>query len=225
MARFEYPYADLQTAISIAEAVLRHGGKAQIETLADGLKMAVKGGAFQNKVNAAKSFGLLEGKKEVQLTNLARRIVQPINSTEHDEALFEAFTKPSLYNKLWDRFVPNKMPFPGPQPLTNLLIREYHIPQKIADRIAGIFLRSVQMVSATTTATQSPTVTNEPRTVPEAPSETQGWSPAIFVISMQAPGFFTTVTIESDEDWETVNAALASLKRKWEAKKEINSET
>lgn len=76
----DYPAVPLQTALEVCEAIRKSGGMAENYGLI-GKILNVRGGALNNRITAARRYGLVEKDKLIN-TELANKILKPI---EHDE--------------------------------------------------------------------------------------------------------------------------------------------
>jgi len=216
MGRFEFPRVDLGIAIEVARAVLEVGGTPKLSTIAAFLKMEESGGGFRVKVTAAKSFGLIDGREAVQVTENGRKILRPISDDERQMALKEALLTPPLYNKLISRYANGSLP--DKEILKNILVREYGVPDKSVVQIVGNFIRSVEFYNqqyGTPLEAASRATPEEPTALATVESA-DGNAIRIFM-----PGLDDAlIRIETEEDWEVVESIIKSMKRKWKKRKE-----
>lgn len=95
-----FPYGDLQDAISVALALHDHyGGRATADQLAAALNSTVKSGTFRLRMATARTFGVIEGKGTISLSELGRRIVDPATEAQ---ARAEAFLRVPLYAAVYE---------------------------------------------------------------------------------------------------------------------------
>ncbi|MCY3602224.1 MAG: hypothetical protein OXH12_04005 [Chloroflexi bacterium] len=105
-----FPYDDLSSAVGVARAVHENGGgHCQLDQLAAWLKYsAVENGAFRQKANTARIFGLVTmSRGTVELTPLGHRIVDP---AQEQAARIEAFLAVPLYAKAYEEFLGKTLP-------------------------------------------------------------------------------------------------------------------
>ena len=96
----EFPYGDLNDAVSVAQAIHDNAGMScTTEQLAAFMNQSVSSGAFRLKVSTARTFGVTDNERgKVSLTELGRRIVNP----EYEKrASAAAFLKVPLYKGLY----------------------------------------------------------------------------------------------------------------------------
>lgn len=179
------------------------------------------------KLSAAKTFGLIEGKDNIKLTDLAKRILQPTSEQEKRDAISEAVNTPPLFNKLLNRFSGQET-LPNLDVLKNILAREYNVPPKTTYRVVSAFIRSIQYVNVMGASTSKENVAQQESDQDEQEAETQ--TPYVFekdakdAIRIVMPGLDDAIIrIESEEDWDVVDSIIASLKRKWKKRKEVEN--
>jgi hypothetical protein len=106
-----FPYMDLDTAISVAQAIMGAGGVALTrEQLAGVMKVSAGNGTFITKVATARIFGLIasvQGKYE--LTNLGFAIIDNDESSQR-AAKAEAFLTVPLYKRTYEEFKGKQLP-------------------------------------------------------------------------------------------------------------------
>lgn len=100
----EYPNHEIDQVVSIAETIYDKG-ITKIELLAEELgHSSPDGGAFRNKLTSLRRYGLISGRGEINLTELANRIVAPKpNSNEREAAIAEAILSVDLLKHLYER--------------------------------------------------------------------------------------------------------------------------
>jgi hypothetical protein len=144
-----YPYSPLAPCMTIADAVKAIGnGKSPVSraSLASHLKEDEKSAALRFKLASAKTFGLIEGRTEFSLTETAKRYYFPTDESDRQNALLDFLESPAAFKTLVERFDGSKLP--TQEILSNILHREADVPQSWKDRVAGIFIRSVQFAAA-----------------------------------------------------------------------------
>jgi hypothetical protein len=117
----QFPYMDLETAMTVASAILRGGGVAvSRDQLAGLMNQAASGGNFVQKVASARLFGMVAvngGKYE--LTDLGFNILDT-DETRQRVAKKEAFLNVPLYRRTYDEFRGRQLP-PRPHGLEQAL--------------------------------------------------------------------------------------------------------
>jgi hypothetical protein len=131
-----FPYRDLDTAISVATAIMGAGGVAlTTDQLAGVMNLTAGSGNFVMKTATARIFGLVSyatGKYE--LTNLGFAIVDKDDRIQR-KARAEAFLNVALYKRVYEEFKGKQLP-PRPTGLEQAFIRFGVSPkQKDAARV------------------------------------------------------------------------------------------
>ncbi len=108
----QFPYGDLDEAVTIAKAVHSVGGQScEVEQLAGYLKVAAAGGGFRAKLAYPRVFGLTENERgSVILTSLGRRIV---DASQEASARVDAFLAVPLYKAIYDKYKGYTLPPPA----------------------------------------------------------------------------------------------------------------
>lgn len=98
--------------------------------------------SFMYRISACKQFGFLTtGGSAVQLTDLTKRILYPVNGEDEvKQLLLVAFRNAPLYEKIIDRFKDKELP--GKIQLGNVLMNEYRILKPVKDIAAECFIES-----------------------------------------------------------------------------------
>ena len=122
-SKISFPYRDLESGISVAQAILGAGGVAlSSDQLAGVMNLTAGSGNFVVKVATARMFGLVSyngGKYE--LTHLGFAIVDRDDRRQR-EARSQAFLNVPLYRKVFDEFKGKQLP-PRPTGLEQAFIR------------------------------------------------------------------------------------------------------
>lgn len=133
----DYPRASLKSCLEVAVAVDSLGGKCSIEMAADKLNKKISG-AWQALVSSTIRYGLITNSKGfVEITPLYRDYKLGYNESETRAALNKAFLMPPLFKAIADRFNGKELPISH---FEKLLIREFHVPEDSASRVAKYFL-------------------------------------------------------------------------------------
>ena len=102
---YSYPDIRFGDALAIAERIAtKFKGTVSVKGLAWELGMAENSGTLFAKVAALRDFGLLDGRGELRISALARRIIQPVSAEEGRAARAEAFQRVELLRQLYTRF-------------------------------------------------------------------------------------------------------------------------
>jgi hypothetical protein len=106
-----FAYKDLDTAVSVAQAMLQAGGVAlTTEQLAGVMNLQPGSGNFVAKVSAARIFGLLsysQGKHELTMLGFA---IVDTDERRHRTAKAEAFLTVPLYRRTYEEFRGKQLP-------------------------------------------------------------------------------------------------------------------
>lgn len=113
LGQYSYPDIRFGDAVEIANRILnKFKGTVSVKGLAWELGMAEGSGTLFAKVAALRDFGLVEGRGELRVSQLAQRVLHPASSEECLEATAEAFQRVELLSQLYTRFegeVPDDM--------------------------------------------------------------------------------------------------------------------
>ena len=113
LGQYSYPDIRFGDAVEIANRILnKFKGTVSVKGLAWELGMAEGSGTLFAKVAALRDFGLVEGRGELRVSQLAQRVLHPTNQDEGLEATAEAFQRVELLSQLYTRFegeVPDDM--------------------------------------------------------------------------------------------------------------------
>lgn len=134
----QFPYRDLGSGVSVAQAMIDAGGVAlSTEQLAGVMGLQAGSGNFVMKVATARIFGLIAnvaGKYE--LTDIGFAIVDGKDEKRQRQARAEAFLKVPLYKRAYDEFRGKQLP-PRPHGLEQAFVRfGVSTKQKEAARLA-----------------------------------------------------------------------------------------
>jgi len=140
----EYPKGNFKSSLELAEAVSSLGGSCDRESCAS--KMGLKiSGAFGTKIGTTARYELISTEKgKLQITELYKLIKNAYNDDERKKFETEAFLKPEVFNKLYDRFKGLELPVGM---LSKLLIREYEVEENQAVRVSKYFIDGLQYLN------------------------------------------------------------------------------
>src|SRR5690606_296571 len=105
-----FPYNALEDAASVARTVVtKFGNSCDLAQLAAALgHVAVRSGAFQLRIQAARVFGLIDlERQQVNLSPLGRKLVFPATEAS---AKVEAFLSVPLYKAVYEEFKSGLLP-------------------------------------------------------------------------------------------------------------------
>lgn len=142
-----YPIYDLAEAIKVAEAVRDLGGGnvgVAKSLLAQQLKYAETGPSFFQRVSAAKSFGLIDGRGSYSLTDQAKQYFYPTVENGREIAAIGILTTPRAFSILVQKFDGGKLP--DTAMLGNIIHKDAGIPVSKKDGLASRFVRSAQFL-------------------------------------------------------------------------------
>ena len=144
-----YPSVTWSECEEFIKRVDKYNGKVTYDTVAQdyGLKNA-SAKSFAYKLSTAKQFGLVKttGGSVVELTELARSYLYPVNGYVQDEIKAKCFQTPPLYAKLIERF--NGKAIPNESSLANLLMQSFGIVKTVKDAAAKCFILNAEQMGA-----------------------------------------------------------------------------
>lgn len=137
----QFPYGDLDDAISVAKALMSCGGvPCDADQLAGAMNQTPSSGNFRLKIATARTFGVIETiQGKYQLTELGFAITDP---QRERVARADAFLKVPLYKRVYDEFRNRQLP-PRPLPLEHAFVG-FGVAPKQKDRARLAFDRSAQ---------------------------------------------------------------------------------
>jgi hypothetical protein len=142
-----YPYAPLQAALTVAEAIKQLGGnKTPVpkSLLASTLKEDEKSQSFTFKIASTKCFALIAGRSAYTLTENAKRYFFPTSNSDKIEASLSFLQSPSGFREIIKRFDGQKLP--ETQMLANIFHTQLRVPESWSVRAASFFVRSAQLI-------------------------------------------------------------------------------
>ncbi len=105
LGTYSYPDIRFGDAVEIAARILaKFKGGVGVKGLAWELGMAENSGTLFAKVAALRDFGLVEGRGELRVTDLCRKILHPANPDEGRWARVQSFQRIDLLRALYDKF-------------------------------------------------------------------------------------------------------------------------
>jgi len=106
IGNFEYPEMKITDCIEIAK-IIEEQFKGKVENqaaLAAALgHTTLKSGGYIGKITALRRYGLVSGRGELTLTQLAQQILHPMSEEEKAEAIAQAMENIELFKKIFER--------------------------------------------------------------------------------------------------------------------------
>jgi len=136
----QFPYNDLDDAVSIASAVHDNAGlTCSLDQLAAYTKQSITSGTFRLRVSNASTYGLTENERgEVRLTELGRRIVDP---EKESAALADSFLTVPLFARIFENY--KGFTLPGAAALEKFM-RDEGVSPKQTGKARQAFLRAAK---------------------------------------------------------------------------------
>lgn len=141
-----YPSATWTECEDLIGKIDKYSGKVGYDIIAQdyGLKNA-SAKSFKYRISTAKQFGLINtAGGTVELTDLARQYLYPINGYVQAEIRIKCFQIPPLYSKLIERF--NGRALPNVTQLGNILFQDYKIVKTVIGTAAQCFLDNAELM-------------------------------------------------------------------------------
>lgn len=132
----DYPLMNLESALEVAKVVDEMKGHATREDIEKGL--GKKGGGLSKRIAATRKWGLVTGVGEMELTEMAKKILHPLDDKEGLQARKEAFFSVSIFNEVHDTY---GWKLPREDLLINFLTRK-GIPKEEAITLTNIIFSS-----------------------------------------------------------------------------------
>lgn len=141
----DFPYADLDLAVRIAQTIHdRAGTSCETRQLAGWLDQTPASGTFRSRISAARTFGLTEterGQGTIALTTLGRDI---LDIGKEFSARLEAFLNVPLYVAMYEAH--NGRALPPAAALERQMI-QLGVSSKQAERARQVFIKSAQQAN------------------------------------------------------------------------------
>ena len=147
-----YPRHSLPKALEFTKKLFTgaHRAKVDVDTAARVIGYSSsKGGAAASAIGAMRQFGLVDGLRgDLGVSDLAMRILQPLNREEEIEALHEAAAHPEIFEKI-SRQYPDGLPM-SDEPIRAFLIRNEGFSVIGADELLETFRETFESLPADT---------------------------------------------------------------------------
>lgn len=141
-----YPSSTWAECEDLIAKIDKYNGKVSYDAVAQdyGLKSASTK-SFRYKVSTSRQFGLVNtAGNTLELTDLAKQYLYPINGYVQSEIKVKCFQLPPLYAKLIDRF--NGRSLPSVTQLKNILFQDYKILKTVIETAAKCFLENAEQM-------------------------------------------------------------------------------
>jgi hypothetical protein len=142
-----YPYTSLEPSLKISDAVKELGGARSAVSksrLAAHLNESEKSPSFLQRISSAKAFGLIVGRSDYSLSDVAKRYYSPTTEQDRSNALLDFLTAPSSFREIIGLFDGEQLP--KREILANIFSEKLKVPESWKDRAAGFFENSAQFV-------------------------------------------------------------------------------
>jgi predicted nucleotide-binding protein len=142
----DFPKHTLEEALAVAEALEeKHGGQPLPPTdTAIALDISPGSSDFRLLLSSSIKYGLTSGsynQERVSLTDLGRRIVEPVSADDRSAAQMEAAFSPPTFRAIYNFLRGKKLP--EDQFFQNTLTREFEVPRERAAICAKVILANV----------------------------------------------------------------------------------
>ena len=138
----QFPYMDLNAALSVANAIHEHAGTGDcsLQQLSAWMDQSIKSSGFRVQLSTARIFGIIEseGTDAYRLTLLGRQIVDPQKARK---AKSDAFLNVPLFKKLFENHSEGVLP---PAAALEREIANLGVAEKQKDRARQVFERSAE---------------------------------------------------------------------------------
>jgi len=136
----DFPVIHLDDAVEIARRVKELGSAADVPAMERVL--GIRGGALARKLASARRWGLIEGKGQLRLTNLAKDMFFYISDDQPAAAKIRAFLGVPMFRELYETFS-REGSLPKDELLRNLIVARYGTNERDASTLTNIVKRSV----------------------------------------------------------------------------------
>lgn len=139
------PYISFSEAIELTRQIYEQGGgRASRDLISKISGNSASSSSFARKISALKAFELIATptKDEVVLTELGYRIVAPTDPASAEDGKKEAFLKPEVFSRIFDRHRGKLLP--ADEYLRNILEQELKVPRNLSSRWVTAFREGLQ---------------------------------------------------------------------------------
>ena len=151
-----YPGIGLAKCVELVKKVYdnAHRGEVDSATLAKLLGYSAGSGQALTAASAIKKFALMEGRGDGhKVSELALKILEPMNPEERRDAINEAARKPELYTEVMTRFGGK---IPSDEVIRSFLIRQYKFAPIGADNFIKAFRETIELVERYPSSNEAP---------------------------------------------------------------------
>jgi hypothetical protein len=139
------PYILFSEALDLTRQIYEHGGgRASRDLVSKITGNSASSSSFARKVSALKAFDLVTtpSKDEIELTDLAYRIVAPRDAASGEQGKKEAFLKPEIFSRVFDRHKGKLLP--ADEYLRNILEQDLGVPRGLSSTWVKAFREGLQ---------------------------------------------------------------------------------
>ncbi|RYG85520.1 MAG: hypothetical protein EON58_22900, partial [Alphaproteobacteria bacterium] len=140
-----YPRVNLTKAIDLIERLYKgaHQSRVDVDTAARVIGYSnSSSGAAAGSIGALRQFGLVDGLRgDLQVSDLAMRIIQPMNEQERLEAMREAAGRPEIFGSILGQFN-GELPR-SDEPVKAFLVRQQGFSQGGAEEVIATLRETV----------------------------------------------------------------------------------
>ena len=140
-SEIEFPYADLESAIELAQTIhAKAGSSCEVDELAAWMGQTASGGTFRTRIGAARMFGLIDKtQNQATLTQLGRDALN--GSGVERTSRIAAFLNVELFGRMYDQYKGNALP---PPPAIERHMEQLGVSPKQKERARQTFIKSAQ---------------------------------------------------------------------------------
>lgn len=192
LGTYSYPDIRFSDAVQIAGRILaKFRGTVGVKGLAWELGMAENSGTLFAKVAALRDFGLVEGRGELRVSDLGRKIIHPANDDEGQRARIEAFQRVDLLRALYERFegeAPDDSSLLiGLEEITKSprdeIVRRFSLIQKHLADAARVMRRAPAQVGAEPSGATQQRISTSAMQMPALPTEPSMGPDTLFLVA------------------------------------------
>lgn len=216
---WEHPVLSFDESLALAQKVKEIGPPVKLDVFAKAINQNV-GGWFNMEVTSMRRWGLVEGRGELRLTPLFRRMTAPQKPGDDATARLEAFLQIRLFNELYNRYRDDGLP--SDPYLPNTLRDTYRLSGRNPGLVARIVREFVTkyLLDFGKPRVDSAPMTSEPVRAPAQPEvELDQTSAGSFVLRVTSPDGELKWDIRHELDWTVVQAAVESIKERWKTRR------
>jgi len=140
-----YPFNTYSQCAGLLSVIHDCGGSSGTvpkTVVAQALGVADSSSGFYALLASAKTFGMIDGNRDITLTTAARDYVLPTSENSRRLAELTFFSTPAAFRFLIERFDGSSLP--ASKMIASLLLRSNTVPQSWAGRTAGIFVSAAE---------------------------------------------------------------------------------